>query len=91
LLAAAPLWFFWEEQERGAHPGFVDLIPTYGTLLMLWAAWVGASLFRLHLGVGWGRALLLLGKAYFVLLGVMMLLEMTILLLAGTMVFAPKA
>jgi hypothetical protein len=91
LLAAAPLWFFWEEQERGVHSGFVDLIPTYGTVLMFWAAWVGASLFRLHLGVAWGRALLLLGKAYLVLLGVMMLLEMAILLLVGTMGLAPKA
>src|SRR5437879_5825370 len=90
LLAAIPLWFFWEEQASGVHPELLAaLIQAYGSILMFWTAWVGASLFRLHLGVNWGRALLLLGKAYLVLLGVMMLLEVSILLILGTMVFGP--
>jgi hypothetical protein len=59
-------------------------------VLTLWTAWIGASLFRLHLGIGWGRAAFLLVKAYFVFFGLMLLLEMSILIILGTMILGPR-
>jgi hypothetical protein len=91
LFAAAPLWFLWVAQSEGAHPWVTEFIPFYGGGLVLWMAWVGASLFRLHLGVTRRRAALLLGKAYLVFLGVILLLEVVILMLVGTMAGKPPA
>lgn len=90
FMAAAPLWIIWVAQLSGLYPEVMEsLISAYGVVLMCWTGWIGASLLRLHLGIDWGRALLLLGKAYFVFLGLMVLLEMGILLILGTLVLGP--
>lgn len=90
FLAATPVWVAWAAQLRGQYPEVMEhVIPGYLSVLGLWIAWIGASLLRLHLGIDWARTLLLLVKAYFVFLGVMMLLEMGILVILGSMVLGP--
>jgi hypothetical protein len=89
FLAATPLWILLVTKLTGAYPRAMDIIQPYGVVLALWVAWIGASLFRLHLGVDRGRALLLLGKAYLVFLGVVVLLEMGVLMILGTMILGP--
>jgi hypothetical protein len=89
FMAATPLWGLWEAKVSGVYPRAMDIIEPYGAVLTFWTAWIGASLLRLHLGVAWGRALLLLGKAYLVFFGVVLLLEMGILMILGTMVLGP--
>lgn len=90
FLAGTSLWVVWAAQLRGLYPEVMEYLFTgFGSVLMFWTAWIGASLLRLHLGIDWGRALLLLGKAYLVLLSVMMLLEMGILVILGSMVLGP--
>ena len=89
LFAAAPLWFLWLEQMRGARPWVEEFIHLYGGALLLWMAWVGASLFRLHLGVTWRRTGVLLGKAYLVFFGALILIELVILMMVGTMTGKP--
>src|SRR4030095_8416158 len=77
FLAATPVWGAWAAQLRGQYPAVMEhVIPGYLSALGFWTSWIGASLLRLHLGVDWARTLVLLVKAYFVFLGVMMLLEM---------------
>jgi hypothetical protein len=85
LMAATPIWVIWLGQLKGTYSEdtMQTLLEGYGTVLMFWTAWIGASLFRLHLGIGWGRAAFLLVKAYFVFFGLMMLLEMSILIILG--------
>ena len=63
---------------------------TTGTVSVWEIAWIGGSLLRLHLGIDWARSLVLLVKAYFVFIGVMLLLEMGILVILGTMVLGPR-
>jgi hypothetical protein len=89
FLAATPLWGLWEAKVSGVYPRAMDVIEPYGAALAFWTAWIGVSLFRLHLGVGRGRALLLLGKAYLVFFGVVALLELGIVMILGTMVLGP--
>jgi hypothetical protein len=90
FLAATPVWGAWAAQLRGQYPAVMEqVIPGYLSVLGFWTAWIGASLLRLHLGVDWARTLVLLVKAYFVFLGVMMLLEMSILVILGSMVLGP--
>ena len=91
LFAASPLWFLVVAQVKGSHPWVNDFMEFYGGCLALWMAWVGASLFRLHLGVTWRRAGMLLGKAYLVFFGVLMLIELVILMMVGTMTGKPAA
>jgi hypothetical protein len=90
FLAATPLWVLWEVKVTGVSPGAMVLIQPYGAILAVWVAWIGASLFRLHLGVDRGRALFLLGKAYLVFFGVVVLLEMGVVMILGTMVLGPR-
>jgi hypothetical protein len=90
FLLATPVWGLWIAQLKGATPDLTEaLINAYGVGLMVWIAWIGASLLQLHLGIGWGRALVLLGKTYFFFLGLMMLLELGILLILGTLILGP--
>jgi hypothetical protein len=89
FMAATPLWALWEARVSGVYPRAMDVIQPYGAALAGWTAWIGASLFRLHLGVDRGRALVLLGKAYLVFFGVMALLEIGIIMILGTMVLGP--
>lgn len=90
FLAGTPVWVAWAAQLRGLYPEVMEhVIPGYLFLLGLWTAWIGASLLRLHLGIDWARTLVLLVKAYFVFLGVMLLLEMSILVILGSMVLGP--
>ena len=61
----------------GMYPEIMEaLLNASGGVLLFWTAWIGGSLLRLHLNIDWGRTILLLGKAYFVFFGLMMLLEM---------------
>lgn len=89
LFAASPLWFLWVAQVMSPSPWLEEFIPIYGGGLVLWTAWVGASLFRQHLGVSWRRTGVLLGKAYLVFFGVVILIEMVILMMVGTMTGKP--
>ncbi len=89
FLAATPLWALWEAKVSGVFPQAKFVLQPYGAALAFWIAWIGASLFRQHLGVERGRALLLLGKAYFVFFGVVALLEMGIILILGTLILGP--
>ena len=90
FLAGTLFWVAWAAQLRGQYQDAMEFaIPGYGSLLMLWTAWIGGSLLRLHLGVDWVRALLLLVKAYFVFLGVMVVLEISILVILGSLVLGP--
>jgi len=90
LMLATPLWPMGLAQLTGPYTeGMEMLIQAYGTMLMVWAGWIGASLFRLHLGIGWRQALGLLVKAYFVFVGLMMLLEVGLLMILGTIVLGP--
>ena len=91
FMAATPLWGLWEAQVSGVYPQAQVFIEPYGVVLMGWIAWIGASLLRLHLGIDRGRALVLLGKVFFVFLGVMALLEMGILMILGTIVLGPHS
>ena len=90
FMMATPLWVIWVAQLSGSNPEVMNsILHAYGALLMFWTTWIGASLLRLHLGIDWGRALVLLGKAYFVFLGLMLLLEVGILTILGTIVLGP--
>ncbi len=88
---ATPMWGIWAAQLSGSDPEMIQtILQAYGMVLMVWTAWIGASLLRLHLGIDWGRAIALLGKAYLIFLGLMMLLELSILMILGTMVLGPR-
>ena len=89
LFAATPLWFAVLALADRDHALADVFVPIYGSALLMWTAWVGVSLFRLHLGVTLRRALLLLGKAYFVFFGVLLLIELVILMMLGTMIVRP--
>jgi hypothetical protein len=90
FLAATPVWGIWIEQLKDPNSALTDfLMNAFGVVLMLWTAWVGASLLRLHLGVDRRRAVRLLGKTYFVFFGLMLLLEIGILMILGTMIMGP--
>jgi hypothetical protein len=89
FMAATPLWALWEAKASGVYPRAMDFGEPYVVVLTFWTAWIGASLLRRHLGIEWGRALLLLGKAYLVFLGVILLLEMGVVMILGTMVLGP--
>ena len=65
---------------------WATLASVYASVLMIWIVWIGAFLLRLHLDIGWGRALALVAKTYFVLLGLMMLLELGIIIILGMMI-----
>jgi hypothetical protein len=87
FLAATPLWTIWLAQLQGLYPEAMEtLASVYASVLMIWIVWIGAFLLRLHLDIGWGRALALVAKTYFVLLGLMMLLELGIIIILGMMI-----
>lgn len=91
FMLATPIWGIWVAQLNGSDPDVTQpILDGYGVVLMLWVAWIGASLLRLHLGVDWGRAIALLGKTYLVFFGLMMLLELSILMMLGTMILGPR-
>ena len=86
-LAATPLWTIWLAQLQGLYPEAMETVWSMWTVaLMIWIVGIGAFLLRVHLGIGWGRALALVAKTYFVLLGVMLLLEFGIIIILGMMI-----
>ncbi len=90
FLMATPVWTIWLAQFKGLYPDLIGiLLNAYGVVLMIWTAWIGASLLRLHLGIDWGRAVALLGKTYLFFLGLILLLELGILSILGTMIIGP--
>jgi hypothetical protein len=90
FLAATPVWVIWLGQLQGNDADLTDmLMQGCGVGLMIWTGWIGVSLFRLHLGIDWGRAFALVVKTYFVFFGLMILLEMGILLILGTLILGP--
>ena len=90
FLAATPIWGIWIQQLSGADPETTQAeFNVYAMALVLWTAWVGAALLRLNLGIGWRRALVLLGKTYLMFFGLMLLLEVGILMILGTLIMGP--
>lgn len=89
FMMATPLWVIWVAQLSGSNPE---------VMLNLARVWRSSDVLD-HLdrrvvvavapGYRLGRALVLLGKAYFVFLGLMLLLEVGILTILGTIVLGP--
>jgi hypothetical protein len=80
LMAAIPLWYFWEAKQRGVHEHITQYTQFYGTLVAIWFIYTSLVLFRLQLSVSWKRAFWLLAKSYFVFLGIVCVLEICILM-----------
>ncbi|HEY1474510.1 MAG TPA: hypothetical protein VGF53_10540 [Pseudolabrys sp.] len=90
FMAATPLWVILLAQLQGYDADLTDaLMQSYVFVLMVWTGWIGVSLFRLHLGIDRKRALSLIGKTYFVFFGLVLLLEMGILMILGTLILGP--
>jgi len=85
LMAAFPLWFLWEAKRRGVHANITQYDQVFEGLLAVWFVYTSLMLFRLQLNVSWRRTLVLLGKSYFVFLGIMVVMEASVLLVLGLM------
>ena len=81
LMAAFPLWYFWEAQQRGVHATITQYTQFYATVVAIWFIYTSLVLFRLQLNITWKRAFWLLAKSYFVFLGIGCVLEVCILMI----------
>lgn len=90
FLAATSLWVIWLAQLQGQYPDVMDAL-TSGCIfvLFMWTVRIGVSLLQLHLEIDRGRAVALIGKVYLVFFGLVLLLEVGIIMILGTMIMGP--
>jgi len=85
FMAASSLWYLWEAKQRGVHANITQYEQSCINLLAIWFVYTSLVLFRAQLNISWKRALVLLGKSFLVFMGIMALLEISILLVVGLM------